>query len=283
VRAHGLRRGSLPALTDRRVLGEVGLKVSPFCLGITNDPRVVCEAFDAGMNFFFLSVDMHWPLYELLRRGLEMLFARGGGVRDDVVVAGVSYVTQPEFCFMPFREGIAAVKGLERFDLTIAGCAYASDMTVRLREYAKHRAGLVPGTRAVGMSFHDRTAAVLAVNHALVDLALVRYNAGHPGAAHDLFPAISGERSLVYNFKSTAGFVPASRADAVGIEDGSWVPEITDHYRYVLSCAELDGLLCALTAPAQVAQLRDALAKGPLEAEEIAYIEEIARRSTRVK
>src|SRR5262249_54173877 len=138
MRPHGLREGRLPRLTERRPLGAAKLEVSPFCLGIVSDPKIVCEAFDAGINFFFVTADMHWPLYDGLRRGLEMLLARGGGIRDRIVVGAVSYVAQPEFCFAPFRETIEAVKGLERLDVTIAGGTYAADMAVRLREYTKH-------------------------------------------------------------------------------------------------------------------------------------------------
>src|SRR5215469_14434904 len=64
-------RQMLPRLTDRLVLGDEGLSVSPFCLGMVRSPDAVSAAFDAGINFFFLSADMHWPLYEPLRLGLR--------------------------------------------------------------------------------------------------------------------------------------------------------------------------------------------------------------------
>jgi hypothetical protein len=75
-------RRPLPRLTDRQPLGKSGLRAGPICLGAVPGPETVLAAFDAGINFFFLSVDMHWPLYEGMRRGLEALLARGGGVRD---------------------------------------------------------------------------------------------------------------------------------------------------------------------------------------------------------
>src|SRR5262249_12510537 len=118
------RTEALPQLTARLPLGA-GLRVSPFCLGMTDDPNVIPAAFDAGINFFFVTADMHWPIYEATRRGLQMLFARGGGVRDDVVVGAVSYVTQPVFCHAPFAEVIDAIPGLGHLDLTIIGGAYA--------------------------------------------------------------------------------------------------------------------------------------------------------------
>src|SRR5260221_8264578 len=108
-----MTRAVLPKPSDRLALGR-GLEVSPICQGFTERPETVLAAFDAGINFFFLTADMHWPIYEGLRRGLAMLFARGGDIRDRVVVAAVSYATQPEFCTMPFREVVNAVPGLDR-------------------------------------------------------------------------------------------------------------------------------------------------------------------------
>ncbi len=281
TRTHGRRSGALPGLRERYPLGTSGLLVSPVCLGITLDPKTVCEAFDAGINFFFLSADMHWPLYDGLRRGLEMLLARGGGIRDQIVVGSVSYVTQPEFCFAPHTEALAAVRGLGRLDVTIAGGSYGSDLAIRLTQYAAHRAGLVPGARAVGVSFHDRSAALLAIEHAMIDVGFVRFNASHPGARKDLFPRITTGGPLVYNFKTTSGHVPADMCARL-LEGDSWVPRLIDHYRYALSHAEVDGVLCALTEPGHVRALEGALAEGPLSDDECDYLEELSRRRVRL-
>ena len=75
-------RRELPKLTDRYPLGN-GLEISPFCLGLVGDEDVVPAAFEAGINFFFISADMHWPVYEQTRRGLDMIkriAAQGIGV-----------------------------------------------------------------------------------------------------------------------------------------------------------------------------------------------------------
>src|SRR4051794_17516387 len=120
-------RSVLPQPTDRRVLGAAGQGVSPICIGHVDDPDVILAAFDAGINFFFLSADMHWPLYEASRRGLELLFARRGDVRERVIVGVASYVTQPIFCHLPFLEVLGAVKGLEHIDLTIMAGSYGGD------------------------------------------------------------------------------------------------------------------------------------------------------------
>src|SRR5262245_56096055 len=165
-----LPRTALPRFTDRLPLGPGGLRVSPFCLGMVGEPATVPAAFDAGLNFFLVTADMHWPLYEHTRRGLADLLARGRGVRDQVVVAGVCYPTQPEFCTAPFRELVDAVPGLKTLDVLLAGGAYAGEFARRLPVYQGHRREGFLGSRALGATFHDRRAARAAAARRQVDL-----------------------------------------------------------------------------------------------------------------
>jgi len=51
-------------------LSGAGLRVSPFCLGRTASADTVVAAYEAGINFFFVTADLHWPLYDGIRRGL---------------------------------------------------------------------------------------------------------------------------------------------------------------------------------------------------------------------
>src|SRR5262249_48820271 len=133
VTKSAVSRTALPKPGDRLTLGQHGLRVSPFCIGMVKQADTVSAAFDLGINFFFLSADMHWPHYEGSRRGLAELLTRGRGIRDQIVVAVVSYATQPEFCSMPFAELLEAMPGLDRIDVLVAGGAYANEFLVRLR------------------------------------------------------------------------------------------------------------------------------------------------------
>ena len=83
---------TLPALTDRLRVGR-GVQLSPVCLGMTSAWRVVGAAFEAGINTFFLTADMHWPLYEPLRKGLRDLL-RKKNVRSQISVVATAYVTR---------------------------------------------------------------------------------------------------------------------------------------------------------------------------------------------
>jgi len=245
---------------------------------MVGEPATIGAAFDLGVNFFFVSADMHWSLYEATRRGLADLLARGRGVRDEIVVAGVCYPTQPEFCSLPFRELVDAVPRLERLDVLLAGGAYGAEIGRRLPVYAEHRRGGYLGNHAIGVTFHDCAAAVAAVRRADFDIAFIRYNADHAGAGQDLFPRIPRRpRPLLFNFKSTAGYVPPERMAGLGlVAPDYWQPAVTDHYRFAFTRPELDGLLVAQKTPDEVQELAAALEQGPLTDEEESYLMDVA-------
>lgn len=272
-----LRKTTLPRPEARLALGRE-LRVSPLCLGMVRDPRTVPAAFDAGVNFFFFTADMHWPLYEPLREGLAMLLRRRPSVRDDIVVAVVSYVTQPEFCTVPFQEALDAVPRLRHIDVSVMGGCYADNFAGRLDRYRTHRTGgFGPPTRVLGASFHDRPTAARALTERIVDVGFARYNAAHPGAEVDLFPPVlaargRASRPLLYGFSSTSGWASPVRLDEAGLPADNWRPAITDHYRFALTPRAVDGLLCAPANPKELRTLIDALSEGPLSQDECGYL-----------
>jgi hypothetical protein len=268
---------SLPRLTDRLPVGA-GLEVSPFCLGITPDPTTVAAAFEAGINFFFISADMHWPLYEQTRRGLRQLLRDKPAARDQIVVALVAYVAQPEFLWAPFSEVLAEIPEMRQVDVTVAGGCYGHELGLRSPIFEEHRAKKYLGVRAIGASFHDRAAAVAEIERGSFDIAFVRYNPPHPKARTEVFERVAargGEpsrRTLIYNFKSTLGFLAESAYARLGIADDFWRPHVTDYYRFALTEPALDGILCSLPTPAAVGELSDALARGPLDDDDRQYL-----------
>lgn len=272
----GSKRTALPMLTDRLPLGETGLEVSPICLGIVSTEDAVSAAFDAGINFFFITADLHWPAYEPLRRGLNNLLSRGSGIREKIVVAAASYVTQPWFFTGALHEVAKSVRGLETIDLAIAGGAYSSDYAFRLEQYHDARARGWSGMRAIGMSFHDRKTALIAANQKQVDIAFIRYNPGHPGAREDVFPYLNGSSSILYNFKSTTGHVRPARYAELGLDESYWRPKITDYYRFALTRPEIEGLLCSPATPQEVEELAAAISEGPLDDEEEEHLINLA-------
>jgi aryl-alcohol dehydrogenase-like predicted oxidoreductase len=245
-------RDRLPRLTDRISLGD-GLEVSPVCLGRIPDEELAgsvdtaCHAFDAGVNFFFVTGDLHWRLYALARRALAKLLRRRG-VRDQIVIAAVSYTRGLEEAAV--GDLLSELPGLGRIDVLVGGGYYAVDSP---RIGALAAAAQRAGARAVGATFHDRAAARAALARHRVDLAYVRYNPQHPGARADLFPARRGRNTRLYAFKTSWG---AAR-------------DIPERYRFALSRPELDGILVKLRTPAEVDALAAVLARPPMtEAEQ---------------
>jgi len=271
VRSFGMLRASLPRFADRVRLGA-GVEVSPYCIGITSHPDTVAAAFDAGINFFFVSGDLHWPQYEPLRTGIAQLCARG--LRDRIVVAGVSYLAQSELGLAPYQELVMHVPGLEHLDIVVAGAVY-KDLPTRRPTIDKVRAML--GARALAASFHDREAAAAAACDGSLDLCFVRYNARHDGAERDLFPHVAARTAPLFNFKSTLGYVTPARLAELGLDREMWRPAVTDHYRFVLSLAALDGILFAPDNPAEIAELAAAIEEGPLDDDERDYLVGLTR------
>lgn len=267
-------RSTLPRPTDRLEIGTK-LRVSPFCIGMVEDPETIPAAYEAGINFFFVSADLHWPCYEAVRIGLKRLLD-SGVKRADLVIAAVSYPTQPEFCTGSFVEVIEAAPWIRHIDVCVMGGVYATDIFARLPVYARHKKTGHCGASAIGATFHDRAAAPLATNHRLIDIAFIRYNPAHSGADYDVFPdLVPVGRGPVFGFKSAQGSrVALSALAGLASAEDNWRPEITDYYRYALS-SPLDGILCAPANPAQVRELVGCLGRGPLSPEECAYMREL--------
>jgi hypothetical protein len=263
-------------------LGSSGLLVSPICIGITEDPATIPAAFDAGINFFFLTGDLHWPLYEQIRRGLAQLLNRAPSVRDQIVVGAVSYLEQPLFQALQFHEVVDAVPGLQRVDLLIAGAIpneqsffgrLGEPFAGRFQAIANARAIGHSGARAIGASFHDRRTALTSLNNNCLDINYIRYNTAHPGAATDLFPYLRADRTgRIFNFKSVMSRVTPERFKELGYDDNYWLPKVTDYYRFVLTSPWIDGVLCSPSSPAQLAELVEALEERPLTPQEEQYM-----------
>ena len=259
-------RERLPRLTDRIPLAATGLHVSPLCLGITGHEDTVIAAYMLGVNFFFLTADLHWPLYEHTRRGLAKLFAWAPHIRETVVVAVTSYLGEPLFRALQLHEVIASVPGLRWVDVMVAGAVsdVPAEWDPRIRSLVQARAEGHVGARAIGASFHSRSHALRVINAGPLEIAFLRYNARHPGARTDVFPLLRPDRSTaIFGFKSTMFHDRSIRPPSVG-----WEPSVTDHYRFALSTGFIQGVLASPLTPAEVEGIARALELGALTPDE---------------
>jgi hypothetical protein len=260
------RRLTLPKATNRLALGKSGLMVSPFCLGRTGSSETVVAAYEAGINFFFVTADLHWPLYDGTRRGLAKLIEGNPSRRNEIVVGVVSYLDEPLFSALQFHEVVDAVPGLERIDLLIAG-AVSSEKSFysRLATMESARAARHNGAAAIGASFHQRALALVADRQELLDISYIRFNSAHLGARTDLFPYLRPTRTgLVFNFKSVIPRMSKEMCAGLRLPTNHWLPDACDYYRFVLSRPELDGVLCSPMDAAEVQGIVAATERGPL-------------------
>lgn len=250
--------------------------MSPACLGQVRSPDAVRCAFESGINFFFVTADMHWPYYEELRRGIADLLADGVARREDIVVAAVSYVSQTEFGWAPYDEVVQVIPGLDHLDVLVVGGAYEADVDARVQQRREQVAERFLGARAVGVTFHERRSAVRFANEDLVDVAYLRYNPAHPGARDDVFPHLTDSRTLVYGFKSVSESVTERDRDRLQLDRRFWLPTTSDYYRFALDRCEVDGVLCSPSTPEEIAMLREALERGPLTADQTEHLVRLA-------
>lgn len=273
-----IEKQRLPSFDSRIQIGS-DLHVSPVCIGAVPDPRTIPAAFELGINFFFVSTDMHWPFYEGTRRGLSMLL-QGRAKREDIIVAGVSYVAQPEFLTMPFQELVDAVPGLESLDITVAGGCYKHDVTRRFPMLVRHRESQFLGSRCWGASFHERAAILDAVHDYDPDVAFVRYNPLYAKIRDEVFDKLpSTGVPPMYAFSSSYGLLSEAQYASLGLSSDYWRPTRSTYIRFAMSESRITGLLCAPSTPKHVAALADTFAAGPLDEEELDYLEDLAALS----
>lgn len=255
-----------------------GLSVSPYCLGLVGHEDTVQEAFRMGINFFFLPTDLHFPLYHRSREGLRKLLNARPSLRNDIVVAAVSYMEDPRAFGSSIPELLISIPGLERIDVAVAGASYHTTFHARLPVLRAFREDREQPVSATGASFHCRQTALVAILQELVDVAYIRYNAAHPGARTDLLPYVrKRRRTLVFNFLNSAGYVSDEKWNELELGSrGYQRPERHDHYRFVLSQPGIDGILCAAATPAELARIDRAITAGPMSRDEAGYLETLA-------
>jgi aryl-alcohol dehydrogenase-like predicted oxidoreductase len=122
-------------------------------------------------------------------------------------------------------------------------------------------------------SIHDRPRAGRLATDSILDALMIRYNAVHTGAEQEIFPYLAARRPALVSYTATAWrkLLAAPKGWA------GRVPTAGDCYRFVLSSPHVD---VALTGPRTVGQLRENLAavgRGPLSAEEDAWMRAIGR------
>jgi aryl-alcohol dehydrogenase-like predicted oxidoreductase len=242
---------------QHRELSAVGKRV--FRLGLAAnfgiDEAGVRAAFDRGVNYVFFTPrgSMARPLRDALARDRDKLVVAAG---TTIGWFGGSVRRSAERTLNKL-----GVSHLDVFQLSWLGVGAAwNDGTLSELRHLKE-SGKV---RALGVSIHDRVRAGKLAEDSPLDLLMIRYNAAHPGAEHDIFPHLAKRQPSVVAYTATSWRKLLKRPAGW---DGK-IPSAGDCYRFCLSSPHVDVVL---TGPATSAQLDENLAaldRGPLTVEE---------------
>ncbi|MBK9167398.1 MAG: aldo/keto reductase [Bryobacterales bacterium] len=261
----------LPGTTSftQSTLGRGGPPV--FRLGVSASYRpgeaAVRRAIERGVNVFFC-FGFDGQMTRVLRGAL------GRDRERFVVVTGAyNYVWWRQNPRRALESRLRALR-TDYIDVFLfLGVMKASEFTagVRAELLTLREEGRV---RRVGVSTHDRPfAGRLAAEGAAegaMDTLMVRYNAAHRGAERDIFPHLDPHRPGIIAYTATRW--TALLRPPKGWPPDQSPPDAGQCYRFVLSHPAVD--VC-LTAPRSVRELDanlDALARGPLDPDEMAYL-----------
>jgi aryl-alcohol dehydrogenase-like predicted oxidoreductase len=242
---------------------------SVFRLGLSAsyglDEAGIREAFASGMNYVFWA-----PSARKLTKVLREEVRRD---RERLCIA-----TGPTFGFLrgsirKRAEQALRILGtdyLDVFQLYWLGKMSAfttanAEELLRLKDEGK--------VRALGVSIHDRPRAGRLAEDSPLDLLMIRYNAAHPGAEQDVFPHLSKRQPAVVAYTATSWtrlLRPPRRWKGSAATAG-------DCYRFCLTSPHVDVVLSASGTAERLRENLRALEKGPLSAEEMAWMRELGR------
>ncbi len=246
-------------------LGRTGTTVGRIGLacGYGADQRCVEMGFDRGVNYFY------WGTFrrDSFGEGLRALRSQ----RDKFVLVIQSYTRVAGLLGWSLERALQTLK-MDYTDVLLLGMwnkdvpSSIWERALRLRDR-----GLV---KHLAISTHNRPHGLELAQSKDVDILHVRYNAIHRGADREIFPKLPPPslRPGIVSFTATSwGELLSSRK----VPAGEKVPTATDAYRFVLSNPSIDVCLTGPKSAEQFRQALDALDKGPMSADEIAWMRRI--------
>lgn len=249
------------------VLGRTGMPVHRLGLSATYRPgkKAIFKALDGGINFFFAfgwDTQMTGVLREVFRSNRDKYVLATGAY--NLLIGYPNLRRTLEKRLRQFRTeyidvflflGVMKEKEFPQ---------RARDEMVRFREEGK--------VRAIGMSCHDRKFAGRLAAEGALDLLMIRYNAAHRGAENEIFPQLLPHNPAVVSYTATRWTYLMRRPRMWA--KGARVPDAQMCYRFALSNPNVDVCLTAPTNEAQLIENIAALEQGPLNVEEMEFMQE---------
>jgi len=249
-------------------LGRSGLNVSRLGLGSSFGAPVSAyrEAFDRGVNYFY---------WGSLRRSMmaEAIREISRTQREEIVVVIQSYARSAAWMEHSLERALKRLQ-IDQADVLLLGWhndAPSDRLLDRARDLVRRER-----VRKIALSSHRRTLFPGLLDVSDYSIWHLRYNAVHRGAEEEVFPWLKGaareSRPGVVTYTTTRW---GHLCDPARIPEGEAVPSGTDCYRFALSRPEVD--LC-LAGPDDAEQMKlavDALARGPMDDEELAWMRRV--------
>ncbi|WP_017318972.1 aldo/keto reductase [Mastigocladopsis repens] len=281
-----------------RKLGRTDLTVS--CLGLGGGGHISSEdtlyAFKQGINYFFYSSDLHHYLYSSMAEALRNLCGRKSSVREQVVLATVTYVLKsPESVLSSLYDQLTDLK-MDYIDVffwgwvgskdgdTFQDCLSVSDdlrgpntayqRTIERMFGTSERLKKMGIVRYIGASFHDLNLARQWLDSPLLDVVMVRHNVAHRTAQSQVFAHLDAQdpqRPGIVTFKSAGMQGPLWHAPP-GLPAECWQPSVPDFYRYALSQNCVDIALTGCRSREEIDAAISGVQKGKLTPAELDYL-----------
>lgn len=245
-----------------------GLHREVFRLGLSSSFGIDAQAYEAalerGFDYLFWVPYPTSRLRTPLRRALK---AR----RENYVLATGPMLGYFGGSVRRSAESILRSLGTEYIDVfhlfwlgkTSAWTSATQTELFKLKEEGK--------VKSIGISIHDRDRANVLMQDSPIDLFMLRYNAAHPGAERDIFAhrdPNAPTRKAVVAYTATSWRKLLKKPN--GWEGRSMTAG--DCYRFCLSNPHVDVVLTGVDNLAQLDENMAAIEKGPLSAEEEAWM-----------
>ncbi len=292
----------MSGFSARRPLGKTGLQVSP--LGIGGGGGIQADdllyAFERGINYFFYSSDLHHFSYSQSAPALRNLCMRGSTTRDQVVLATVSYLDDPDKLLSVLFDQFSDL-GIDYIDVfhwgwitnkcdvfALAQAAGAlKDNGVLARAYRNFEAMMFEAkevneellkrgvVRNIGMSFHSRQAALRALPD--IDVMMIRYNITLTDVERIVFSHLSRNKACdpgIVAFNTAHNKLQSFTNPPSHYPKDLYIPSVPDLYRFALSNPWVDVVLTGVSTRQQIDQALDAMEQGPLGQEDYEFLRE---------
>lgn len=221
------------------------------------------HAYAQGLNYFYFG-SARRPAFG---RGVRALVKQGQ--REQLVLVVQTYTRAAGLMKRSLASGLRAL-GAEHADYLLLGW-WNEPPPERILEaaYALREQGMC---KHLMISCHNRLAFERHAEIPGIDAIMVRYNASHPGAEHEVFPKLGAASPAVIAYTATRWGDLINRALT---PKGEPTPRASDCYRFALSHPSVQVCIAGPANRAELDEALMALERGPLSAAEDAWMRRV--------